>query len=202
MGVRGIELKWFCDYLSNRKHFVTVDGFNSLLLNILIGVPQGSILGPLLFLININDLPSCSAFDDSLFADNTTLLKSHENLNKLANVVYLEFQKMVIFFRNHKLVLHPEKTKFMLFTNQNVQMPKFCINYNNPGSALNVKPILPMDYINMSDQPFNKFLGVYLDPQLNFKKHISFINSKLSKSHKGTGTRDLIWLKVVSLERS
>jgi len=74
LGVRGIELKWFESYLSNRKQFVTLDGVNSILLDIILGEPQGSILGPLLFLIYINDLLLCSSLDDSLFADDTTLL--------------------------------------------------------------------------------------------------------------------------------
>jgi len=116
IGVRGIELHWFKNYLSNRKQFVNIDGINSVLLDILIGVPQGSILGPLLFLIYINDLPTCSNFDDSLFADDTTLNKSHANLKELESIVNLEFQKILYFFQSHKLSLHPEKTKFMLFT--------------------------------------------------------------------------------------
>ena len=128
-------------------------------------------------------MPSCSSFDDSLFADDTTLLKSHENLNELSIIVNQEFQKIVHFFRSHKLSLHPEKTKFMLFTNQrNVQMPTIFINFNNPGSNTTVNPIVPMHCINTSEQPYIKFLGVFLDPQLNFKKHISYITSKLSKS--------------------
>jgi hypothetical protein len=79
MGVRGVELLWFQSYLSNRKQFVHINGSNSLLLNILIGVPQGSILGPLLFLVYINDLPLCSELISFLFADDTTLLMSDSN---------------------------------------------------------------------------------------------------------------------------
>ena len=141
LGVRGIELKWFESYLSNRKQFVTLDGVNSILLDIILGVPQGSILGPLLFLIYINDLPLSSSLDDSLFADDTTLLKSHQNLDELSAIVNNEFQKVVHFFRSHKLSLHPEKTKFMLFSShKNVQIPNIFINCNDPGYIINVNP--------------------------------------------------------------
>jgi len=183
LGVTNVSLKWFENYLSNRKQFVTLNNHNSSLLDILIGVPQGSILGPLLFLIYINDLSQCTDLDDFLFADDTTLLKSHENLVTLANLVNFEFQKVVLFFRSHKLALHPEKTKFMIFSShRNILEPQIFTNFNDPGSDNNLNPILPMQCLNSSDQPFIKFLGVYLDPQLNFKKHISILNSKLSKS--------------------
>jgi len=183
IGVRGTELLWFKNYLCNRKQFVSIDGHNSTLLDIVIGVPQGSILGPLLFIIYINELPLYSSFDDSLFADDTTLLKSHENLNRLTEIVNEEFQKIVHFFRAHKLALHPDKTKFMLFSTHRVnQLPEIFINFNDPDSTSTSNPIVPMQCINVSDDPSYKFLGVHIDPQLNFKKHISVLSTKLSKA--------------------
>ena len=92
MGVRGVELLWFQDYLTNRKKIVHINGSNSLLVNILIGVPQGSILGPLLFLIYINDLPLCSELFALLFADDTTLLLSDPNIDNLIAKVNVEFK--------------------------------------------------------------------------------------------------------------
>jgi hypothetical protein len=74
IGIRGSELLWFKNYLTGRKQFVHINGTNSSLLDILLGVPQGSILGPILFLIYINDLPLCSALKALLFADDTKLL--------------------------------------------------------------------------------------------------------------------------------
>ena len=92
MEVRGVELLWFQDYLTNRKQIVHINGSNSLLVNILIGFPQGSILGPLLFLIYINDLPLCSELFALLFADDTTLLLSDPNIDNMIAKVNVEFK--------------------------------------------------------------------------------------------------------------
>jgi Reverse transcriptase (RNA-dependent DNA polymerase) len=83
LGIRGTELDWFVNYLQERMQFVTINGVESTKLEIKKGVPQGSILGPILFLIYINDLPQCSALITFLFADDTTLLASGENLQDL-----------------------------------------------------------------------------------------------------------------------
>ena len=107
---------WFQDYLTNRKQFVNINGCNSFLLSVLLGVPQGSILGPLLFLIYINDLPLCSELLALLFADDTTLLLSDPDLDNLIARANHELKKITDFFRAHKLALHPEKTNFLLFT--------------------------------------------------------------------------------------
>ena len=75
-GIRGSELSWFESYLTERKEFVSINGKNSLLTAVTLGVPQGSILGPLLFLLYINDLPLVSKLFALLFADDTTLFAS------------------------------------------------------------------------------------------------------------------------------
>ena len=86
-GIMGTELEWFKSYLKNRKQFVSIKNKSSPLLDILLGVPQGSILGPLLFLLYINDLPLFSRFLALLFADDTTLLYTHDNLKILEETV-------------------------------------------------------------------------------------------------------------------
>ena len=105
--------------LCNRKQFVSINGTNSYLLQILFGVPQGSILGPILFLIYINDLPKCTSLFSSLFADDTKLAASGPDLVPLMKYVNDEFQKVLYFFRSLKLSLHPAKIKFILFSNSN-----------------------------------------------------------------------------------
>jgi ribonuclease P/MRP protein subunit RPP40 len=95
VGVHGTELKWLENYLSERKQFVQVNGSPCNLLNILLGVPQGSILGPLLFLIYINDLPLCSKLCSYLFADDTTILASKLSTDALFTFINEEFRKIV-----------------------------------------------------------------------------------------------------------
>jgi hypothetical protein len=182
IGVRGIELEWFKDYLSNRKQFVSINNVNSNLLSIILGVPQGSILGPLLFLIYINDLPSITNLKSSLFADDTMLLDSHIDLHTLVLNVNSEFQKVISYFNQNKLSLHPEKTKFVLFTNKkNVGTPPIVFNYNDINNPIsNADLIYPMECINSLPSSSIRFLGVMIDPLLNFKEHINKLNSKLA----------------------
>ena len=185
LGICGSTLKWFKSYLSERKQFVSIDGVLSDLLEILIGVPQGSIRGPILFLIYVNDLPEWSNLLALLFADDTTLLASDDNIDDLILHVNSEFKKIVTFFRAHKLSLHPEKTQFILFTNRTIVKQKnipLVINMNNH-TLDNPGLIFPMKRISSSsDTPAVKFLGIYFDPDLNFKIQIRNISSKISKS--------------------
>ena len=185
MGIRGTELLWFQDYLCNRKQYVSVNGVNSYLRNILFGVPQGSILGPILFLIYINDLPKCSSLFTSLFADDTKLVATGPDLPLLIQQVNCEFQKINYFFRSLKLSLHPSKTKFMIFTNNTALKHldlKIYLNNNNFDQN-NPDLLIPIEQINsLSPVPAIKFLGIFIDPELNFKFHIAHLTSKISKA--------------------
>ena len=107
-GIRGSELLWFKSYLTDRKQFVALNGKSSLLTEVLLGVPQGSILGPLLFLlyIIINDLPLASKLFALLFADDTTLLASSNSVESLVEFVNIELKKICDFFRTNMLMLH------------------------------------------------------------------------------------------------
>ena len=109
MGIKNLELNWFRSYLDDRKQFVKVGEAESCILNITKGVPQGSVLGPILFLLYINDLPECSLLTTLLFVDDTTLFASADSMEELILFV------LVTFFRAHKMALHPSKTKFILF---------------------------------------------------------------------------------------
>ena len=120
-GLADTEINWFKSYLTDRKQFVTINKSSSPLLNITLGVPQGSILGPLLFILYINDLQLSSKFLALLFADDTTLLLTHSNIDELMVMANTEFQKICEFFRVNRLVLHPDKTKFILFTRSKIK---------------------------------------------------------------------------------
>ena len=156
-----------------------------MLKGVLLGVPQGSILGPILFLLYINDLPLCSLFKDFLFADDTTLLAYGPNLPELVTFVNSEFQKVCTYFRQNKLALHPQKTQFMLFTNSRDAKEgeiSIFVNNNNPGKN-NPDLCIPIERVtSQSAVPAVKFLGVYFDCELNFKFHIRTVCSKVSRA--------------------
>jgi hypothetical protein len=185
LGVKNNELAWFKSYLSNRSQFVNINCHDSILLQILTGVPQGSILGPLLFLIYINDLPGCSEFMSKLFADDTALLMCDDDLDNLIRKANIEFQKICKYFRANKLSLHPDKTKYIVISNSRFvheTVTEISINNNNVGQNDNqlihvIQRILPSDNV-----PAIKYLGVYFDPNLNFKYHIQQLNAKLSRA--------------------
>ena len=181
--MEGSELEWFKSYLSDRKQFVSIGLGSSSLLDISLGVPQGSILGPLLFILYINDLPLSSRFLSLLFADDTTLLYTHDDFQILLEIVNTEFKKVCEFFRANRLVLHPDKTKFMIFSRSTVpqDFTILCDN-NNVGQDLE-ENISQIGRVTSNDYlPAIKFLGVFFDPNLNFKYHTSNLKNKLSKA--------------------
>ena len=182
-GISGIELQWFTSYLTDRKQYVSINGVGGSLRDILFGVPQGSILGPLLFILFINDLPLSSDFLSLLFADDTTLVLSHENLAELVTRVNTEFRKVCEYFRCNNLVLHPDKTKFILFSRSRVREGVVLLCNNNNLNQNYTDNISVISGISKDDIiPAVKFLGVYIDQDLSFKFHISQIKQKLSKA--------------------
>ena len=114
-GFRGTINTWFRNYLTGRTQFVSINGVNSTSREMLCGVPQGSVLGPLLFLIFINDMPMACDFFTLLFADDTTLQLSGSNVVELFEKANNELAKAATWFSANKLTLNVKKTKFILF---------------------------------------------------------------------------------------
>ena len=129
-GVRGKALELLRSYLSSRSQFVKLNGVKSSLARIDFGVPQGSILGPLLFLIFINDLPNASNFYIKLFADDTFLCLQNKDFAALEREVNVELDKVFIWLASNKLTLNTDKSKFMVVTNKK-SIPKLSIKVNN-----------------------------------------------------------------------
>ena len=166
-GIRGIANKWITSYLKNRKQYVQINETKSDLWDINCGVPQGSILGPLLFLLYINDLPKASnTLQSILFADDTTLFYSGKNLKEVIEVVNTELIKIKHWFDSNKLVLNVNKTNFILF--------------NDRGSNIDIS--LKIDRMEIQRVKETKFLGIIIDNELSWKPHIINTRNKVAKS--------------------
>ena len=116
-GIQGVELQWFSDYLYNRLQYVTYNNHKSRREKITCGVPQGSILGPLLFLLYINDLVNVSRHCFSiLFADDTNMFISGKHLEVLCSQLNDDLREIQEWLNCNKLSLNVLKTHYMLFT--------------------------------------------------------------------------------------
>ena len=169
-GVRGLPLQWFKSYLSNRRQYVNYKETNSKILSIECGVPQGSVLGPLLFLIYMNDLPSvlkmCHAI---LFADDTTIVYTSDDIQTLFRVVNHDLEMATDWFRANKLSINAQKTHYLLFHTRFQELPD-----SLPNIKLGGEVISRCDHV--------KFLGLLLDEKLEWGFHISQVESKISRS--------------------
>ena len=155
-------------YLQDRKQFVQIDDCKSTLLNVNCGVPQGSILGPKLFILYINDICKVSEIVKFiLFADDTNVFYSDHDINNLCTTMSNELDKLHVWFTVNRLSLNISKTNYILFGRRR------CI-----ADAVSIT----MDKSPISRVKVTKFLGVNIDEQLTWKDHISVVKSKLSKT--------------------
>ena len=168
-GLRGTAKNWFLSYLSNRRQFVSVGGTNSDQLPISCGVPQGSVLGPLLFLLYINDFHNCSdVLDFHLFADDSNLFYNNKNLKTLESVLNIELTHIQTWLCANKLSINIDKSNFVMFHPPQKRMP-FTMKFLIHDRPLNEKECI-------------KYLGVMIDHTLRWKIHINYLSKKITRS--------------------
>ena len=170
-GIRGVTKKWFESYLENRTQQVQVNGtLSSNICKVKHGTPQGSILGPLLFLIYISDLPNCLQYSSPLFyADDTNLLLSATLCDDLIEKGNEELRNINEWVNCNKLSLNTDKTHALIFRTPNTKIPENLPNLNLGN--------IPIDYAETTD-----FLGVTVAQNLSWKSHMTSIKKKLRKN--------------------
>ena len=168
-GIRGNAWKLFQSYLRNRVQFVSDNTSKSNYTDVNIGVPQGSVLGPLLFLLHINDLKNSTRFDVLNFADDTLLYWTFNNPHKVQQDMNIEMKKVKQWLDINHLTLNETKTKYMLFS------PKL-IKYKN------INLTLKFNNSEIERVKEYKYLGLILDDKLTWNSHLKQIKNKLSKS--------------------
>ena len=167
-GIRGSMLKWMESYLTDRSQYVVFDGKVSETRSIECGVPQGSILGPLLFIISVNDICNVSPMlFKILYADDTCVLISGNHLNDLIDRLNTELISLNNWFKANKLSLNTKKSFFMIFYRSRIKP--------------NVINRVVIDNHQLTQVNSAKYLGVIIDHKLNWIEHISYVKSKMSK---------------------
>ena len=158
--------KWITSYLNNRCQQVKYNGTLSDKRQVVCGVPQGSQLGPLLFLLYINDIcQSSEILTFILFADDTNAYIRGKDIEQLFNILNVELAKVAKWLDANQLCLNVGKTQYMIFSNRHV----------------NVTHDIMMKGIALECVPYTKFLGVIVDCKLHWKENIMYIRNKMSK---------------------
>ena len=169
-GIRGIALNWIASYLNNRKQYVDLNNVASSHKTIKCGIPQGSILGPLLFILYINDISNSSnLLKFILFADDTNVFYSGKDIDVAKNILHLEMEKVTDWLISNKLSINLKKTNYIIFKPRQKKN-----NYDQ--FSLYIRNTL------IERKSSTKFLGVIIDENLNWKEHIHAVASKISKS--------------------
>ena len=149
-GIRGKSLNLIKSYLTNRRQYTKISNNFSNELEINCGVPQGSCLGPLLFLLYINDLPLASQMNTTLYADDTYLMMSDLNLTSLQNRINIELKNIDFWLRKNKLSLNLSKSTFLLIHKQ-------------PSRTIKSTFEIKINDIMLTRSPIVKYLGLFID---------------------------------------
>ena len=170
-GIEGIELAWFKSYLLGRTQCVSYKGTLSNFLPVRSGVPQGSILGPLLFCLFINDicnLPLHPSTKISLYADDTTVFSSGYGVQSVQNTLQKDIQTLCTWFNENGLVVNIDKTKTMLFSSRAKK------------NTLDFK--IYMDDKQLENVSKFKYLGVLINKNLDWSFHVNDMIRKIMNS--------------------
>lgn len=169
VGLTGPILSWLRCYLSDRSQEVAVHGANSIQFPVLSGVPQGSVLGPLLFLVYVNDMCYSHLTSDSslvLYADDTTLYKPLTHFDDLSDF-QTDINTILSWFLNNHLSANASKTKTMIISTKKNSHPQMQLFLNN----------LPIERVSST-----KFLGIWIDENLSWSLHIDHICKKARRT--------------------
>ena len=168
-GIRGSMNNWFKSYLSGRKQFVSVNGFDSEMLDMKHGVPQGSVLGPLLFLLYINDLHNSIKYSKTYhFADDTNLLITGKNFYKLQSNLNKDLKGLYKWLLANKISLNAAKTELVIFRKP---------SWNRPISKIKIAGT------RIAPSTNTKYLGIFLDEFLNGSAHCDQLYTKLRRAN-------------------
>ena len=174
-GIRGIVNDWFDSYLSGRSQTIEIDSYISSKESLSCGVPQGSVLGPLLFLLYINDITKASdIFNVFLFADDTNLLYANKDLDLLESTVNAELIKVCDWITANQLTLNIKKSNFVIFRPRQKKL--------SSNITIQIPDISSRKIINLDRKETVKFLGLLIDSNLTWKSHVDYISTKISKS--------------------
>ena len=166
-GLRGPVYEWIKNYLCDRKQIVKYNGIMSKPQYVTCGVPQGSIMGPILFLLYINDIHRISTkISFVLFADDSNVFLSGPDINRNIQVLNKELEILNLWFKSNFMSLNLKKTHYMIFTRKNVVLKQNVI----------------IDGVNIDRVRCTSFLGVIIDEKLTWKDHIDYLKNKISKS--------------------
>ena len=175
-GIRGTVYEWFKNYLTDRRQYVEIEYAKSSYRHTTCGVPQGSILGPLLYLLYVNDIHKSSSTDNIVtFADDTTLYLSDKNIVCLYRRANVAINKLYDWFCANKLLLNATKTKYIVIRPQHKQLNFDGLNITLRGNSLT-------QVGTHFQEKSTKFLGIHIDENLTWKHHIINVNKKLSRA--------------------